>query len=144
MAENTTIQMYNGTSTPADDVAQIDVPDDGIIESILFEIAALTFDADGEELFGQLSFGSTSAFQSNDARVVLANVATAVGTQSGTAAASTMNSYKANFIQFNAGLRVFGGERIHMHTGVIGGSATVDFCRALIVFKFKKFTARRR
>ena len=134
--------MFNNTSTPADDVAQIDMPDDGVIEQVVLAIACPDQAVAGEGSEVELTFGSTSNFIINDARTTIARVAS-IGSGAGTAANAIHAGYVCCAFDFPSGLRVFGGERIHMHTRAINGGQ-VTFASAIIILRFRKFTARRR
>lgn len=138
MPNNTTVQMYS--TAFGDSAATIDVPDDGTIENVIFTVAAKSLDADGDGAQGELNFGSTNQMTTNDARAVIAHAAVSVGdiqTAENTRSEATVKQ------TFPDGLPVFAGERIHLHWKALGGGVAL-FTLALITFKFRKFTARRR
>lgn len=140
MATNNVIQMFNETAAGGDSVASIDMPDDGNIEHIHLELQGLTMDLEGDAVFMMVSFGSTSQFEVNDARNVIAR--TGVGVTSATAASLAPNFSHVDVV-FPSGIKVFAGERIHLHT-VVEGGALVGSAVALLTMAFRKFTARRR
>lgn len=139
MAKNVTILMVSSAAA-ADDVAQIDVPDDGIIVGCWCQITGMTMDAEADHVGMMVSFGSTSVFDTNDARTVI-GMAHVGG--SGAGVLTNVPSVQSVMVPYPDGMEVFAGERIHMHTQKNGG-ADIQDARALLVFKFKKFTARRR
>lgn len=140
MAKNTTIQMFDDGATIGDSVATIDIPDDGEINAIYLSIRGLTLDLEGDRAEAQLSFGSTSSFATNDGRTVLAHVDVAA---SGAGAITNVSARSKTMMTFPDGIQVFAGERIHMHTRIDGGG-TVGDATGIIVFAFRKFSARRR
>lgn len=125
------IQMY--AATASDSAANIDVPADGEIVGVLLEVTAQTLDADGDAAGGEVSFGSSSQFTTNDARNALAtcnirgsNVSANVG---------VMSSQRV-YVEFGGdGVPVSAGERIHLHTRVAGGASS-PVVRAILYFKF--------
>ena len=137
--ETTVIQMF--TTTVGDGGAVIDMPDDGLLMRAQLIISCNTLATDSDGFRGELSFASTSNHATNDARSVLCR-AFMKGELVGTAATYLMTQ-ETNNIDFADGIKVFGGERIYLHTAVLG-SAIIDRAYAMLVFKFAKFTARRR
>lgn len=139
MAENTTIKM--DADAVGDSAATIDVPDDGAIMSASLIIAGDQMDALGDNLAAELSFASTSSFPNNDIRTIICQGFV----RTGDIQTAENGGQSAMFFreEFPDGIRVFAGERIHLHV-IAGGGAVFGEVRALLVFKFRKFTPRRR
>ncbi len=131
---NQLIQMYySGAANEA--AATIDVPDDGVIKAVFFSLIAGDIAIDGDLLRAQLSFGSTRAMTSNDARQVICNAAMQfelVG-----AGANLLNSSMHKEIYFDDGISVQGGERLYLHFLAGGTPPAVDICYCDILFAFK-------
>lgn len=134
-----TIQMYSAADTDA--AAVIDLPDDGELLAVTFDCRAILPNAaDSEFAAYEVSFGSTSAFTSNDARQVIASM---IISNDFTSAVGGTRSDKSMRYSFEGGLEVFAGERIYLHVAVgAGGDNAV--CRVHLLFKFKGGTTRRR
>ena len=133
--ENSVIQIY-ATATQ-DNAASIDVPDDGLLLSSSLIVEGV-LNADTEEVLASLEFGATPARNTNDSRTVL-NVAHAkIGLLTSGAATNIAQST----VLYGDGIKVFGGERLYLHTEAVGG--TLQSARALLVFNFASFVARRR
>ena len=136
----TTILMAS-SATAADDVAQIDVPDDGFLLGVSMHIRGVSMDVEADHVGMMISFGSTSNFETNDARTVIGMIF--VG-GSGAGVLTNINNQEQIFIPFGEkGLPVFAGERLHMHTQKMGG-ADIQDTQALLIFNFRKFASRRR
>lgn len=138
MAKNTTIQMTSGT-TISDSAATIDVPDDGILVGAHLRIRGATMDAEGDAAGMEVGFGSTAKGTVNDARTVIGFCSVGVNL----AAAGIVESVNQVVLAFPDGIEVFAGERLHLHTSIAGGG-TIASAHALLIFRFKKFSARRR
>lgn len=137
--ELTVIQMY-GTGE-ADNIASVDMPDDGIIQAchIIGHVNTLAGDAEGFRY--EVSFGSTAAMSTNDARSVIAR-ASFNGELVG-AAATFLKAVAESWTWFGEnGIKVFGGERVYLHGLAAGGVNTLAY--AMLHIRFQKFTARRR
>jgi hypothetical protein len=133
--ENTMIQMY-GTTVGAS-TAVIDVPDDGmLLRANLIVVGILN--ADAERVTASLEFGSTSAISTNDARSVLAYAEARLGVVT-TGGGLTQRMERFDYAD---GIQVFGGERLYIHTAESGG--VLQYAKALLLFNFAKFIARRR
>lgn len=130
--------MDGGTGS-GDSIATIDVPDDGVIVNAQIYVAGVAPSSNTAMIRGELNFGSSNSFDTNDARTVICQAIWNAGDIQ-TAEAVISHSAKTTF--FPDGLIVFAGERIHMHTSVAAISASEAV--ALIVFRFKTFTSRRR
>ena len=134
--ENSVITMV-GTAAQ-DNSASIDIPDDGfLLRAILFLEGVLN--ADTERVISSLEFGSVSSYNSNDGRSLLGFCQVKMGLLTSGASintASQIHDYG------DPGIKVFGGERIYLHTAVTGG--TLSVARALLIFNFSTFVARRR
>lgn len=100
----------------ADDIASIDVPEDGFIVGLLMSIIDATL-ASGENVVSEVSFLSTSQNTSNDARGLIGMLSMGVGvvTTSGNGQAA-----QSLFLNFGDGIPVNAGERIHLHTDITG------------------------
>ena len=138
MANNVVIKMDGGTSN-GDSIATIDVPDDGLIMASKIMIQGQGFTSAASFMRGELSFASTNSFDSNDIRSVFAYIH--LGGDDIQTAENNVGHHESDY-HYPDGIRVFAGERIHMHTGL--NVASFGECIAMIVFRFKTFTARRR
>ena len=126
------------TAVTGEGAASIDFPDDGLILAAHLTLS-MAANADGEGAQCELSFGSTSATGTNDARQVLCGVYGKTGLlTSGAATDVARQSF-----DFHEGIRVFGGERLYMHTGVTG-TGTFTYANAWLLMRFKNFIPRRR
>lgn len=132
----TTIQIH--TLLTQDSAATIDVPDDGFLVGIHAMLDG-TLNAHAESCSMQLSFGSTSAFTTNDSRQVIYNLKSHMGLLSSGAMNTAVND---SFMLPDPGIEVFGGERVHLHTEASGGAMFSASC--ILYFAFKRFTGRRR
>ena len=129
--------MYATSS--GDSVASIDVPDDGFIVGAQLFCAGRSPSAANASIVAELSFGSTNQLTTNDARnVIISNHWHAGDVQ----VAEVANMAVTNNLVYPDGLTVFAGERIHLHTAVV--ALTMSEVVALLVFQFRKFSARRR
>ena len=113
------IQMRaQGTGGTENDVASVDIPEDGRISEVHITSRA-TLDADAEFSDVELSFISTGQFGTNDARGVIATVGQQMGLLTSGAGITAIN----HVIPFQD-LRVSGGERLHMHMQASAGVTT--------------------
>jgi hypothetical protein len=135
--ENAVIMLY-ATATQ-DAAAAIDVPDDGLILRCTMFIDGILNVTD-EGIIASLEFGSVNTRTTNDTRSLIALVA---GRQTGTVAAGVGDEAFSQGFDYGEGITVFGGERLYLHTGVLGGGVLTN-ARALIVFNFGTFKTRRR
>lgn len=120
------IQMYF-SAAPAAALATIDVPQDGRIVGVEWNVSGGITGADFDVAV-QLSFGSSSSVATNDARQVISMCRVAQDfTTSG--ASPTACQYYSN----TPNVRVFGGERIYLHAT---GTAITVVCNCLIFFDF--------
>ena len=133
--ENAVIGLY--TATTGDAAATIDVPDDGLLLRCFVHIEG-TLNADAEECEASVEFGSVNTRTTNDTRSLLAFVQAKMGLLTSGAASNVGSS----MFDYGDGIVVFGGERIYLHTGATGGQLVN--ARALLVFSFAQFKARRR
>lgn len=134
--ENTTILMV-ATATQ-DNAAAIDIPDDGFLLSAYMSIEAV-LNADTERALASLEFGSVSSYNSNDSRSLLAFIMAKIGIlTSGGGSNVAFERYDYG----DPGIKVFGGERLYLHTAVTGG--TLTGARAVLLFNFGTFVSRRR
>ena len=139
MAANNTIIKMDGGQTAQDSAATIDVPDDGLLMGCKLIIAASGFGTGGLYMRAELSFASTNAFDSNDTRATFNYIH--VESDDIQTAENSVAHHESNMI-FPDGIRVFAGERLHLHTQVTTVSQREAI--AILVFRFKTFTARRR
>lgn len=108
-------------SVTTNDVAAIDIPEDGTIDAV-----SITIEGQGmtsEDLAqAELSFLSTNQIGSNDARgsIALAQIGTCTITTSGLS-----SKVFTLFVAIPGGLSVNAGERIHLHTGASTGVTPV-------------------
>jgi len=136
MAQENTVIFMHSTLTQ-DAAATIDVPDDGLLLASKLHISGV-LNADAESIQASLEFGSVSADDTNDARQVLNFVMGKMGLLTSGAAANAFESR----LEYGDGIKVFGGERLYLHTSAAGG--TLTNARCLLVFRFATFAARRR
>lgn len=135
--ENAVIMLY-ATATQ-DAAAAIDVPDDGLLLSAHLFVDGVLNAAD-EGIIASLEFGSVNTRTTNDTRSLIALVA---GRQSFATAVGAAEEAYDSYEQFGEGITVFGGERLYLHTGVLGGGVLTN-ARAIVVFNFASFKTRRR
>ena len=133
--ENAVIGMYSATT--GDAAATIDVPDDGLLLGCFLHVEG-TLNADAEECEASVEFGSVNTRTTNDTRSLLAFVQAKMGLLT-SGAGSNVGS---QWFSYGDGIVVFGGERIYLHTA--GAGSTLVNARALLVFSFAQFKARRR
>ena len=140
MAETTTIQLYGGGD--GDNIANVDMPDDGLLLSAHMACFSTGAAADLDAFAYQLSFGATSSFTSNDARSVIMNAGASYDLVG--AGANIFRTDVNQSIYFGEdGIKLFGGERIYLH-GLPTTNGLNTVARALLVVRFSKFTPRRR
>ena len=134
--ENSVIQLYGTVSGTA---ASIDMPDDGFLLRATLQIAMSSV-ADGDAHSASLEFGSTNTIAVNDTRSLLAVIQNRI--EMATAAGVAPGFAQAEFVYGDPGIQVFGGERLYLHNLAVAG--TFVYARAVCVFRFAKFVARRR
>lgn len=133
--ENAVVQMYGSVSGTA---AVIDVPDDGFLINATLMVAMSSI-ADNDGHIASLEFGSTNSNDVNDTRGLLGVIH--VRTDLLTSGA-LMNVASQHFMYGDPGIKVFGGERLYLHNEAVAG--TFLYARAILVFNFATFVARRR
>ena len=133
--ENSVITMYTTTTGAA--AASIDIPDDGLLLGIDLEVEG-ELNADQEEAIASVEFGATVARETNDARTVLAVAHAKIGLLTSGGGSNIGRTH----ITYGEGIKVFGGERLYLHTAADAG--VLKNARALLVFNFASFVARRR
>lgn len=135
------IQMFTAADTDA--AAVIDVPDNGEILMVEWEMAQSGGGAaDFDGVRAELSFGSVSSFATNDARQVICGIM--ITTDLTGVAANTLRGDARKECYYDEGITVAAGERLYLHIGDIanGGNAAC-YCR--IGFRFSgQGVARRR
>ena len=138
-----TLQILQLTGTGAanattDGVAALDIPEDGLIMGVDWDIWAEAEAATAVLLKAQLSFLATNQFDTNDARGPISNIyMKRVITTSGASMAST-----SKWVSMPTPLQVAGGERIFVHTDSSAATWTVGFA-ALVHFQPGKTRVRR-
>lgn len=136
---NSVIQLW--TATVGDAAASIDMQDDGSILRAMGFLDLTSVAADGDGAQAELSFGSTNALSTNDARQVVARINHT--SLFGTAVGFGLATSHQQFDYGEEGLPFFGGERLYIHTSnVLGGLMTR--CSFLIVVSFKGGPVSRR
>ncbi len=136
---NQIIQMY--TLTAGDAAASIDMPDDGVLLGLHWSGIIGGLAADEDYMRAQLSFGSTGAFTTNDARQVISTVSWGVDL---IGAGSNLVRTDVNVaIEFGDGIPVFGGERVYIHT-LANGNAALKRLNCMLLFNFKSGSLSRR
>lgn len=113
------IKIAGTSGTSADDIANIDVPEDGDIEGI----SASLYSDDGtlgERASVELSFNSTNQLFSNDARGSLLTISGSA--QGGTGVVGYTSNVQMNFPD---PIPVSAGERLHLHQLVSAAHTTV-------------------
>lgn len=131
------IQMY-ASATPANAVAQVDVPMDGMILGVEWSLWLPTDPAGDFAVQAQLSFGSTGVFASNDARQVLSNAVLSGGL-------TTSGAQQTSLHQLSPlpELPVGAGERLYIHTN--GSAVTINlFANVHFDFDINPRPVRRR
>lgn len=125
------IQMYATATSSQDDMASIDVPEDGDLMGVVMSIRNPNMTA-ATHSTAELSFLSSSQFTTNDARGLIAGVTIALAAlnTNGLSASSNTQEYI-----FHKGLSVNAGERIHLH--LLTTDTTAVVITAHMIFKFK-------
>jgi hypothetical protein len=113
------MKLYATALNSTDAAAAIDVREDLTIEGIFLNLTAAA-PIDNATIKMEVSFGSTSAFTSNDTTASLASLA--IATEAG--AAGTAQFGQAVFIPMAE--KVQAGERIYLHINTSGGATTVQ------------------
>lgn len=129
-----------GTGTAgatSNDVASIDIAEDGFIVGILGYIEALALSS-GDAAIAELSFLSTQQQQANDARGSIMEIIIQAG------AVVTSGNTKASenvFMSLPEGIPVAAGERIHLHTFADSGVTPLGVF--MLYLSFSPGTGRR-
>lgn len=122
-----------GITTTTNDIAAIDIPEDGEIMAIAGFISDVTIVL-AESIAVEVSFLSVTQLGSNDARGVIFGMVL-----SASAAAPVNGGVNSNMV-FPEGIPVKAGERIHLHTVVTGAT---NFNTNVILYMSVKGGARR-
>jgi hypothetical protein len=119
------IGMFGSISGGTEDsIAQIDIPQDGIIRAIEWSML-VNLDADGESSVAEISFIATNQLAQNDVRGRISSVGVGI-----LAVLSAVGGHTGQVNTFNGPfeLIVAGGERLFMHAlstaGVLGSIRT--------------------
>lgn len=123
------IQMFSAGVTTADAVAVVDVQMDGVITCVEWVKRIGTSTGPGG-INSELSFGSTSAFTTNDARQVISRAQV-----SGNVVAGTSNDGVNT--QVMCEVPVFAGERLYLHNALSGIQPTTAQTWCLIHIRDK-------
>ena len=127
------IQLHaDGLTASANSIAAIDVPEDGEIVAIAGHLHDSTL-LPGESIRIELSFLSTSALLSNDARGSIHSFAIAIGPLNTNGLTTSFANVAMNF--GGDGIPVNAGERIHLNS-VIAGTTNGEI-NYLVYFAFK-------
>lgn len=137
MAADLIQKMFASVAVTADDIAAVDVPQDAMIESILFVVTTEGADALDDGARVELSFGSSNTFNVNDSRLSIAEVEVNQSFLT-TGGGPTNNHVWMGMIN----IPVFAGERIHLHADVNGGTSTR--VRVFIYYSIGRGAPRRR
>ena len=121
------IQMVSTGTTTAAAAAMIDIAEDGILESIVWDQAVNI--ATTGHMLSELSFGSTAAHTTNDARQVIDSFVIGGGV-------TVVNQNKVT----NLNLPVFAGERIYLHQLLV--NAAINASNLNIKLHIKDKSAR--
>ena len=135
----TLLQMYAAVSATADGVASIDIPEDGEIVGIDWDLVARSGWNTDEAMEVQLSFLATAQFTTNDARGAISSISIGIGALATNGVPGGLHASK--YVGMPEGLDVAGGERLHLHS-LETGSVNAEV-RCLIHLKTRRPTARR-
>lgn len=97
-------------------VASVDIQDDGMIEGVYLAVVGLSGDVLGDVSRAEISFGSTNAFDQNDARISILEVYLRQSFL--TSGGGPMHGW----VYVPVELKVNAGERIHMHMEASAGN----------------------
>lgn len=137
----TLIQVHVLATASGDNVASVDIPEDGFIVGIDWDMHSTgdaTGYADSDHIAAQLSFIATNQFLTNDARGVISNCSIATGTLTTSGIGSP---FQSKMVAFPEPLDVAGGERVHLHIQE-GGVATATV-NVMIHLKVRGASPRR-
>lgn len=108
------------TAATADDVAAVDVPQDGHIENIYLNTRGGGMDALNDDYNVELSFASSNTFGNNDARISILQLSEVQQFLTSGGGANGLTVW-LNAID----IPVFAGERLHVHVNMGGGTTAV-------------------
>lgn len=121
MAADLIQKIHASSSAPGgDSQAAVDVPQDGMIESIYYNCNGVSMDALNDSYSFELSFASSNTFGTNDSRVSILDVSER---QQFLTSGGGAPGVIASLININ--IPVFAGERLHVHTQFGGGTASM-------------------
>lgn len=128
-------------STTSNDVASIDMPQDGEIRGVLSHVRGSGI-ATGDRATAEISFLSTNQIGVNDARGSITEISQQTGDITTSGQADASNSF---YQAFDPGIPVQGGERLHMHTSASTGvTPTGTFMLYITVGGTRRRSTRRR
>ncbi len=131
------------TSEPGNDIASVDIQDDGFIEAAYLDVSVAGADALTDEAIIEVSFASTNTFSVNDVRssILMARIVQNFLTSGGGVQGKSVS------IALGKGIPVNAGERIHMHGTVSSGGTVRGICYLYVVTSrgvTRRATRRRR
>lgn len=115
----TVITLFS-SAVPADNLASIDVPANGHLIGLDWSLTVNPSAADFQ-IRGQVSFGSTSQFSTNDARAAISTIAVSADLTTSGAAVTFANKYVSL-----PDLPVNMGERIYLHSAGTGVTVMIN------------------
>ena len=115
------IYKLSAVVTGADNIAAIDIREEGSLYAVSISMRPGNLDALGDYMTIEISFGSTSSLDSND---VLSSIFQHVVTQNFLTSGGGVGSNTASI----SGLLipVHGGERIYMHARIVAGTGRAE------------------
>lgn len=142
MAERMLIQLFGTTS--GDAAGAFDVPEDGAIVGVDWDVRGYDLDTSGDTLDAQLSFLATSQFSVNDARGIISSVGISANNSEGTATNPIPVTAQKYVNMDDPPLMVAGGERIYLHLNLSTGVTASVRCIVHLSARTATRRARRR
>lgn len=109
-------KIFANPAAAADSVAAVDVPNDGFIESIYYNIRGIGMDALNDVIRFELSFASANTFTNNDSRISILDISMSQQLLTSGGGVTEPTGFVTGI-----NIPVFAGERIHVHYTVTGG-----------------------
>jgi len=116
------IGMFGSASGSTDALAQIDVPQDGVLRGIDWDVSA-HMDADAESIDVELSFIATNQLAVNDTRGRISSVGSILTVTTSGSPISTMQKFISGME-----LMLHGGERLYTHVVATSGLTAAVRC----------------